>query len=66
MTTTTFDVLDPVLVSDLPPVGSQRPTVLARLRDELARRRVERSFERALRAADPAQASDLLALARRR
>lgn len=66
MTTTTFDVLDPVLASDLPPVGAHSPSLFSRLRDELARRRVERSFERALREADPAQAGDLLALARRR
>lgn len=66
MTTTTFNGLDPVLVSDLPPVGVKHPGLLARLRAELAQRRVERSFERALREADPALAGDLLALNRRR
>ena len=65
MTTTTFDVLDPVLVSDLPPTGEPRQSLIARLRDDLARRRVERDFERAVRSADPAQLSDLMALVRR-
>ena len=60
----TFDVLDPVLVSDLPPV---RPTVpfLARLRAEVSRRRMERQFERALRTAGHDEQHDLLTLARR-
>ena len=60
----TFDILDPILVSDLPPV---RPTVpfLARLRTEVSRRRMERQFERALRTAGHDEQHDLLALARR-
>ncbi len=65
MTTTTFD-LDPVLVSELPPTGVTRRSLAARLRAAVSRYRLERQFERALREAEPAQAGDLLALARRR
>jgi hypothetical protein len=66
MTTTTINSLGPVLVSELPPAGEQRHGIVARLRADLGRRRVERAFERALREADPGMASDLYALNRRR
>jgi hypothetical protein len=55
----------PVLVSELPPVRTLRPSLRDRVRDRLAQRRLERDFEDALRAAGPAQQSDLIALARR-
>jgi hypothetical protein len=64
MTSTTFEPLGPVLVSELPPV-ELRPGLLARLRGHLARRVQERVFERALRDAAPGEHSDLLAAARR-
>jgi hypothetical protein len=61
----------PTLVSELPaagttgPVVAERPGLLQRVRTELAVRREQRSFERALAESGHAQAHDLLALRRR-
>lgn len=63
---TTMDLLDTVLVSQLPPVGASRPDLFSRARLAWRRRRIEVSFERALRRADPTEHQDLLALNRRR
>jgi hypothetical protein len=70
MTTVTFGsagTLDqgPALVSELPTTGGLRPTLLARLRGELAARRRLRDFERALSAAGYNERGDLHAMARR-
>lgn len=65
MSTYAFEQLGPVLVSDLPPVGPSRPSLLGRLRTALARRLEEYSFERALRTAGPGEHSDLIAAHRR-
>ena len=64
MSTTTFDQLGPVLVSELPPVAAA-PTFWARVRTRTVARLAERRFERALRQAQPGEVSDLLAAARR-
>jgi hypothetical protein len=62
----TLDTLGPVLVSELPASSAPaRPTLLARLREELAARREVRSFERAVRFAGPSEHGDLMALRRR-
>ena len=61
MTSTT---LEPVLVSELPPV-SARPTLGRRVRAAVQVRLWERRFERALRHASHSEAGDLLAAARR-
>jgi hypothetical protein len=62
----TMDLLDTILVSQLPPVDASRPALLSRARLAWSRRRVEVSFERALRRADPTEHQDLLVLNRRR
>jgi hypothetical protein len=64
MSTTTFDQLGPVLVSELPPVAPV-PTLWARVRTFVEARVAEARFERALRLASPAEHTDLLAAARR-
>ena len=64
MSTTTFDQVGPVLVSDLPPVAP-RPTLSERVRAAVRVRVWERRFERALRHASHSEAGDLLAAARR-
>jgi hypothetical protein len=65
MSTSTFEQLGPVLVSELPPVRTVRLTLAARVRETVTSRLHERAFERALRSAGPAEQSDLLALSRR-
>jgi hypothetical protein len=62
----TVDTLGPVLVSELPASSAPvRPTLLARLREELAARRESGAFERAIRRAGPSEHGDLMALHRR-
>lgn len=65
MSTSTFEQLGPMLVSELPPVRAVRLTVATRVRESVTSRLHERAFERALRNAGPAEHSDLLALSRR-
>ena len=72
MSTTTFrshrkfDALAPVQVSELPAATLPvRPSLLTRLRTELAARREVRCFELATRFASPSEFGDLLAARRR-
>lgn len=69
MSTSTFEQLGPVLVSDLPPVRTVRLTLsakaAARVRRAVTARLAERAFERALRTAGPSEHGDLIAVSRR-
>jgi hypothetical protein len=70
MSSLTFGTLDrtadygPVLVSELP-AAPVRPSLLDRLRGELALRRGTRAFQQTLRYASSSERSDLLAALRR-